>query len=103
MDVFHASKKHSNTDAFCQENCNPALFPELSDEVLKWIFNSSVAEQGNAWFGQFLPVVREMSQAHYNFFLDEMIAVYNEFRSQVLAKRHLRPRIIPLDELKLPL
>ncbi|RPD59431.1 hypothetical protein L227DRAFT_503555, partial [Lentinus tigrinus ALCF2SS1-6] len=104
VDVFHANTKHSDSDEFCQENCNPALFPELyDDEDRRWVFNSSVCEQVNAWFGRFLPVVREMSEVHYNFFLDEMIAIYNEYRERVLANRGKRPRLIPVDELKLPL
>ncbi|RPD52418.1 hypothetical protein L226DRAFT_468036 [Lentinus tigrinus ALCF2SS1-7] len=102
VDVFHANTKHSDRDEFCQENCNPALFPELYDDAKgEWVFNSSVCEQVNAWFGKFLAVVREMSEVHYNFFLDEMIAVYNEYREKILHKRGKRPRLIPLDELKL--
>ncbi len=103
VDVFHASTKHSDSDTFCAENCNPALFPELYNEQLQWIFNSSAAEQVNVWFGKFLSVVREMTEVHYHFFLDEMISIYNSYREEVLAKRGLSPRLIPVEELKLPL
>lgn len=48
VDVFHFKCKHSQTDTFCQENCNPEAFPELhSDDGKGWRFNSSVAEQTN--------------------------------------------------------
>ena len=29
VNVFHFKSKHSETDTFCQENCNPAAYPEL--------------------------------------------------------------------------
>ena len=32
VDVFHFKCKHSETDTFCQLNCNPASFPELAGE-----------------------------------------------------------------------
>jgi len=52
VDVFHFKCKHSETNMFCQEHCNPAAFPELIREDGKgWHFNSSVAEQTNGWFG----------------------------------------------------
>ena len=103
VDVFHANTKHKATDEFCQQHCNPALFPELRDETnTHWIFNSSAAEQTNVWFGKFLPIVREMSEVHFNFFLDEMIMVHNAFRDALLRKRGKYPRIIPLEELRLP-
>ncbi|RDX54688.1 hypothetical protein OH76DRAFT_1340898, partial [Lentinus brumalis] len=102
VDVFHALRKHKESDGFCSLNCNPANFPELYSELLGWLFNSSAAEQGNVWFGKFMPVVREMSEIHYNFFLDEMILIHNEQRVALLAKRGCRPRLVPLQELVLP-
>ena len=107
VDVFHAKTKHKASDEYCQTNCNPALFPELYHEdpetgVVSWTFNSSAAEQDNVWFGKFLPVTREMSEVHFNFFLDEMIIIYNAHRESVLATRGRRPRLIPLEELQLP-
>ncbi len=103
VDVFHANTKHSDRDEFCVDNCNPALFPELYNEANEWKFNSSACEQVNVWFGQFLPIVREMTEIHYNFFLDEMISIYNSYREQVLRTRGLRPRLVPVEELRLPL
>ena len=62
VDVFHFKCKHSEKDTFCQENCNPALFPELiSDDGKGWYFNSSIAEQTNVWLGGFHAICREMS------------------------------------------
>ncbi|KAI0724250.1 hypothetical protein C8T65DRAFT_563690, partial [Cerioporus squamosus] len=103
VDVFHATTKHTDRDEFCVENCNPALFSELYNDLMEWIFNSSAAEQVNVWFGKFIAVVREMSEIRYNFFLDEMITIYNAYREAVLAKKGKHPRIIPVEELKLPL
>ncbi|KAI0703114.1 hypothetical protein C8Q76DRAFT_632028 [Earliella scabrosa] len=101
VDVFHATVKHKDTDAFCAMNCNPASFPELMDGA-KWLFNSSVAEQTNGWYGKFLPIVREMTRIHHNFFLDEMVSVYNDWKVSTLSQRAARPRTIPLEELRLP-
>ena len=102
MDVFHAVTKHKDTDEFCQLNCNPAGFPELLDALNQWIFNSSAAEQTNVWFGKFLAVVREMGEIHFNFFLDEMIMIHNEWQAGVLRARGARPTLVPVAELKLP-
>ncbi|RPD56578.1 hypothetical protein L226DRAFT_433281, partial [Lentinus tigrinus ALCF2SS1-7] len=100
VDVFHAVTKHKDTDEFCRMNCNPATFPELYDQVhRKWIFNSSAAEQTNAWFGQFQPLVREMREENHNFFLDEMILIHNEWQVAVLFKRGAQPRLVPIEEL----
>ncbi|KAI0742302.1 hypothetical protein C8Q80DRAFT_1109352, partial [Daedaleopsis nitida] len=101
--VFHASTKHSDTDDFCQRYCNPAAFPELYDPVTKeWKFNTSICEQTNVWYGKFLPVVREMTALHYNFFLDEMVVIYNDYKVKTLEKRGLKPRLIPVEELLAP-
>ncbi|KAI0713063.1 hypothetical protein C8T65DRAFT_574185, partial [Cerioporus squamosus] len=102
VDVFHALRKHKDSDGFCQLNCNPAGYPELFNALNQWLFNSSAAEQANVWFGKFLPVVREMSEMHYNFFLDEMILIRNEYTVSVLEKRGSHPRLVPLEELALP-
>lgn len=102
VDVFHALTKHKDTDTFCQVNCNPAAFPELYNQLLEWLYNSSACEQTNGWFGQFLPIVREMGEVNYNFFLDEMIVVHNEWQVGVLEARGARPRLVPMDELRLP-
>src|SRR6266508_4900694 len=61
VDVFHFKCKHSERDAFCQENCNPAAYPELlGTDGQQWYFNSSVVEQTNAWLGGYLAICREM-------------------------------------------
>ncbi|KAF8968974.1 hypothetical protein BDZ97DRAFT_1654410 [Flammula alnicola] len=74
VDVFHFKSKHKLTDKFCQENCNPAKFPELKGLGDKaWYFNSSIAEQTNVWLGGYHSMCREMLVDKYNFFLDEMI------------------------------
>ena len=65
VDVFHAHNKHHETDTFCNINCNPAHFQELVDSEEKWVFNSSAAEQVNAWFGGFQSMTREMTVARY--------------------------------------
>lgn len=102
VDVFHAKNKHKDTDKFCQTHCNPALFPELLGKDSTWEFNSSIAEQTNVWMGKFLPIVREMSEVHYNFFLDEMTHDKNEEKVAILLRRGRHPRIVPLEELELP-
>ncbi|PIL28517.1 hypothetical protein GSI_08555 [Ganoderma sinense ZZ0214-1] len=102
VDVFHAVKKHAEDDEYCQEHCNPAGFPELLDKDEEWIFNSSVCEQINVWVGKFLPIVREMSEVHFNFLLDEMMSTHNELRVAILQARGRRPRLVPVEELMLP-
>jgi len=50
VDVFHFNCKHSQSDTYCQQNCNPADYPELlGDNGKGWRFNSSIAEQTNVW------------------------------------------------------
>ncbi|OCH83550.1 hypothetical protein OBBRIDRAFT_566446 [Obba rivulosa] len=83
-------------------HCNPAGFPELYNDQHEWYFNSSVAEQINAWFGKFQAVTREMAEVRYNFFLDEMIAIRNDWVVQELFKAHQQPHLIPLAELVQP-
>jgi hypothetical protein len=96
VDVFHFKCKHSKTDTFCQENCNPALFPELiSADGKGWYFNSSVAEQTNAWFGGFQPICREMLPDKYDFFLDEMILQRNRIVKEKLSKDGHNPSTWP--------
>ena len=103
VDVFHAVHKHKDDDDFCNLNCNPASFPDLYDEeTKKWRFNSSAAEQANVWYGKFLPIVREMTSVHYNFFLDEMISIHNASVERDLRK-NAEPRLVPEEELKCPL
>ncbi|KAJ7063036.1 hypothetical protein C8F01DRAFT_1081698 [Mycena amicta] len=100
IDVFHS---RSHDDDFCDKNCLPILFPELctscnGKEV--WIFNSSVCEQTNIWYGAFQAIVREMAEPRYNFFLDEMVSVYNVQKLAVLKKRGKQPFIMDQDVFK---
>lgn len=91
VDVFHFKSKHKATDTFCQTHCNPAKFKELIGPDGSWLFNSSAAEQANAWFGGFRPIVREMGVARYNFFLDEVIAIRNRFTKDGLLRQGMAP------------
>ncbi|TDL13731.1 hypothetical protein BD410DRAFT_734945 [Rickenella mellea] len=100
VDVFHAKTKHKETDEFCQRYCNPAAFPQLIGDNKKWVFNSSAAEQTNRWFGGFRSIVREMSPARYNFYLDEMIMLRNQFTVQNLERKGHFPHMIPEDVLR---
>lgn len=78
VDVFHFKSKHSTTDLYCQEFCNPAKFDELKGEgEKKWYFNTSIAEQTNVWLGGFHSIVRKMTEEKFDFFLDEMILMRN--------------------------
>ncbi|KAF9006349.1 hypothetical protein BDZ89DRAFT_1025657 [Hymenopellis radicata] len=92
VDVFH-SHIHSGEDEFCQKNCFPTLFPVLKTADGKWRLNSSVAEQTNVWFGAFQAMTREMSAIRYNFFLDEMITLRNEWMVSELDKNNTHPRL----------
>jgi hypothetical protein len=83
-------------DTFCQENCNPAAFPELKGEGAKgWFFNSSIAEQTNAWFGGYHSICREMLVDKFNFFLDKMIIRHNHRTLHKLAEGGQTPRYWP--------
>ncbi|KAJ7509683.1 hypothetical protein B0H11DRAFT_1702569, partial [Mycena galericulata] len=99
VDVFHASRKHKDSDVFCIMNCSPVSFPEIVQGT-EWIFNSSVAEQVNVWFGKFHPIVKEMPVLRYNFFLDEMISLRNEWFVERLREEGKQPHFIPLDDLE---
>ncbi|KAJ7121167.1 hypothetical protein C8R44DRAFT_622980 [Mycena epipterygia] len=99
VDAFHASRKHKDSDAFCIANCSPVTFPEIVKGT-EWIFNSSVAEQTNVWFGKFQPIVKEMSVLRYNFFLDEMISRRNEWFVEELRLKGQKPHFIPLEDLE---
>ena len=77
VDVWHFLNKHKVTRQFCQDNCNPAMYPELESEPGKWFFNTSVAEQTNTWLGGYQSMCREMLPAKFDLFLDEMIRLRN--------------------------
>lgn len=95
VDVFHFKSKHKESDEFCQKHCNPALFPQLFNKQGGWRFNSSAAEQANAWIGGFLAITREMLAVRFNFFMDEMIQRRNRMTVANLRARGLRPVNIP--------
>lgn len=102
VDVFHAHTKHKDGDTFCQMNCNPVGFPELLEDGCNWVFNSSAAEQANAWFGKYQPIVKEMAVPRYNFFLDEMIALLNQWLERRLHGQRQKPHFIPQNDLESP-
>ncbi|KAJ7351632.1 hypothetical protein DFH08DRAFT_993322 [Mycena albidolilacea] len=97
VDVFHFKSKHKESDIDCGANCNPYIWPGLRTEDGKWRFNSSAAEQTNAWFGGFLAIVREMPVERFNFFLDEMIKRRNQILVRDLRKRGKAPGNIPRE------
>jgi len=90
VDVFHFKSKHSVKDVFCQQHCNPALWPQLRDGD-KWVFNSSIAEQTNVWLGGYHAMLREMNVDSYEFFLDEMIHRRNNIIIAKLEKNGHAP------------
>jgi hypothetical protein len=97
VDVFHFKSKHKEGDLDCGANCNPYIWPELRTEDGKWRFNSSAAEQANAWFGGFQSIVQEMSVERYNFFLDEMIKRRSRSLVKDLHRRGKAPHNIPRE------
>jgi hypothetical protein len=99
VDVFHYECKHKKTDAWCIQHCNPLLWSELRMPDGGWRFNSSAAEQTNAWFGGFLSMCREMRVERYGFFLDEMIRRRNILMVYELRKKGAAPYNIPREVL----
>jgi len=97
VDVFHFKSKHKLMDTFCQENCNPAKFPELTGLGNKgWYFNSSIAKQTNVWLGGYHSMCREMLVDKYNFFLDEMILCCNHMTYRKLQLSGDKPQNWPI-------
>ncbi|RXW14191.1 hypothetical protein EST38_g11661 [Candolleomyces aberdarensis] len=100
VDIFHFKSKHSVTDQFFQTHCNPANFPELhstdseNGRQVGWYFNSSIAEQTNAWIRAYISICREMHVNRYNFFLDEMILCCNEITLKKLRSSGARPFVV---------
>ncbi|KAF7307966.1 hypothetical protein MKEN_01158100 [Mycena kentingensis (nom. inval.)] len=95
VDVFHFLTKHSETHYHCQQFCNPASFRELLlEDGASWYFNSSIAEQNNAWLGGFQSIVRQMTAVKYDFFLNEMVRLHNEaLLAELKEKANARIRI----------
>nr|GAT55111.1 predicted protein [Mycena chlorophos] len=101
VDVFHAFQKHDND--FCNKNTIPSLCPELrttrgGNEV--WTLNSSNAEQANVWYGAFQAITREMSEPRYNFFLDEMVTIRNEWIVDELERKGKQPMFRTMESMK---
>lgn len=91
VDVFHYKTKHKESDIDCGKNCNPYKWPELRIDDKEWRFNSSAAEQVNAWYGWFQAIVREMQVDRYNFFLNEMVKRRNRLVVEDLRRKGLQP------------
>lgn len=74
------------------------MFKELHGENGKaWFFNSSIAEQTNAWLAGFHAIVREMLVDRFNFFLDQMILLRNQMTQDKLEKDGWCPVIKQLE------
>lgn len=99
VDVFHFKCKHKESDVDCGKYCNPYIWQELRTPDGEWRFNSSAAEQTNAWFGGFQAIVREMNVEQYELFLDEMIKRRNRIIVKDLERRGKSPHLIPREEL----
>lgn len=92
VDSWHFNNKHKTSDTYCRTYCNPHHYAELLDEFGKWFFNSSVAEQVNAWLQGYHSICREMLPVKFNFFLDEMIRLRNIELLKRQEKAGQRPR-----------
>ncbi|KAF7289811.1 hypothetical protein MIND_01355400 [Mycena indigotica] len=99
VDVFHFKCKHKEGDVDCGQYCNPYIYSELRTQNGQWRFNSSAAEQTNAWFGGFQAIVQEMSAERYDFFLDEMIRRRNISLVTLSRQRNQNPHNIPREAL----
>lgn len=91
-DVFHFKCKHKENDEFCGNNCNPAIWSELMVNG-KWRFNSSAAEQMNAWICGYHAIVLNMCAVRAAFFLDEMIRRHNDWMLTELSRKGKNPSI----------
>ena len=91
VDVFHYKTKHKESDSNCGKYCNPYIWPQLRINDEEWRFNSSAAEQVNAWYGRFQAIVRELQVDRYNFFLNEMVKRRNRSIVDKLEKRGYNP------------
>ncbi|KAF9541039.1 hypothetical protein CPC08DRAFT_756197 [Agrocybe pediades] len=92
VDVFHFRSKHRETDRHCQENCNPAMYPEIF-EGDKWKINTSICEQTNRWLGGYQAILRDMEGTRFNFYLDEMVKRYNRFKVLIATASLLLVRV----------
>ena len=69
----------------------------MDSDGKSWFFNTSVAEQTNAWIGGYRPICGEMIPVKYNFFLNEMIRLRNEITVTRLEAQGHRPCHAPPD------
>lgn len=106
VDVFHFKCKHKESDTTCGLHCNPYLWEELRTNPgtpqEQWHFNSSAAEQANAWMSGYQAIVREMWVERYNFFLDEMVKRQNRIIIKELHCKGHSPYSIPRNVLLQP-
>lgn len=65
----------------------------------KWTFNSSAAEQTNAWLGGYLSILHEMHADLFSFYLDEMIRRRNDWTISGLDRKGHHPRYIHYEQL----
>lgn len=100
VDVFHFHCKHSVTDTYCRDNCDPGSFGELRNEDGSWYFNSSAAEQVNSWIGKYQSMCREMVRERFEFFLDEMIMRRNRVTLEKLESDGCMPTYWTLEQLQ---
>ena len=78
VDAFHF-KSHKEDDCFCN------LYPQLKKEN-RWKFNSSAAELTNILYGKFASICWNMTAVQYNFFLDEMVRLRNDWVAEMLGR-----------------
>ena len=85
-DVFHMA---GHIDPWCLVHCNPGA-PGLSELVSD--VRTSVCEFTFTWFSQYKYQSKHMSQAGFNFFLQEMCSAHNDciFRGKVSHLTHKR-------------
>jgi hypothetical protein len=102
IDVFHFKCKHKESDIDCSRYCNPYIWPELQMEDGNWRFNSSAAEQANAWIGEYQSMVQEMQVDCYKVFLDEMIKRRNWILIKELHRKGKAPYSIPQEDVLHP-
>ena len=87
VDACHF-KNHKESDCFCRRWTDPNSFPQLKTQQGGWVFNSSAAELTNIWYGKFASICRNMSPVQYEFFLNEMVQLHNNWLCEKLEKRN---------------
>jgi hypothetical protein len=90
VDNFHAPN-HNVDDKFCQDNCQPGLYPEYSEGT-----NTEVCEQTFKWLGRFKVIVNSMGLSKATFFLSVMMYAHNR---RTLRTHPMSSRIMPTSRL----